>query len=77
MSEGNIDSESFLPTTQFVYPKTINHIAISVHDLDEAIKWYKEVFGFYVIAGPVKFVVDDSLTGRAVRDIHGPNFKAM
>jgi hypothetical protein len=25
-----------------VYPKIINHIAVSVPDQDQAIKWYKE-----------------------------------
>jgi hypothetical protein len=30
-----------------------------------------------MIRVPVEFVVDDSLTGKAVRDIHGPNLKKM
>jgi catechol 2,3-dioxygenase-like lactoylglutathione lyase family enzyme len=54
-----------------VYPKILNHVAVSVSDLDQAIKWYKEVFGFTMVRGPVEFVADDSLTGRAVIDIHG------
>ncbi len=44
-----------------IYPKTLNHIAISVPDLDKAIKWYKEIFGFDVVRGPVEFVADESL----------------
>jgi catechol 2,3-dioxygenase-like lactoylglutathione lyase family enzyme len=60
-----------------VYPKTINHIAISVPNLNQAIKWYREVLGFTLIKGPVEFVADDSLTGRAVRDIHSPDLKKM
>jgi catechol 2,3-dioxygenase-like lactoylglutathione lyase family enzyme len=60
-----------------VYPKIINHIALSVPDLDQAIKWCEEVFGFTLVAGPLEFAVDDSLTGRAVRDIHGPDLKKM
>lgn len=43
-----------------VYPKTINHIAVSVTNLDKAVKWYQEVFGFNVINGPVDIVADDS-----------------
>jgi catechol 2,3-dioxygenase-like lactoylglutathione lyase family enzyme len=39
----------------------INHIAVNVCDLDQAIKWYKEVLGFTMVAGPVEFVADDSL----------------
>lgn len=64
-------------SSSIVYPKIINHIAVSVPDLDQAVKWYKEVLGFNMIAGPVEFVADDSLTGRSVRDIHGPELKKM
>lgn len=46
----------------------INHKAVSVPDLEQAIIWYKEVFGFTIIKGPVEFVADDSIRGRAVRD---------
>jgi catechol 2,3-dioxygenase-like lactoylglutathione lyase family enzyme len=59
------------------YPKIINHIAVSVPDLDQAIKWYKEVFGFTLLRGPVEFIADESHTGAIVRDIHGPRFKKM
>lgn len=27
----------------------INHVAISVADFEESIKWYQEIFGFSVI----------------------------
>jgi catechol 2,3-dioxygenase-like lactoylglutathione lyase family enzyme len=60
-----------------VYPRTINHIAVSVTDLNWAVKWYKEVFGFTVVNGPVEFEADDSSLGIAARDIHGPNFRKM
>lgn len=63
--------------SQSVYPKIINHIAVSVPDLDEAVKWYKEVLGFTVVKQTVEFVADDSLTGMAVKDIHGPRLKKM
>jgi catechol 2,3-dioxygenase-like lactoylglutathione lyase family enzyme len=60
-----------------VYPRTINHIAVSVTDLNRAVKWYKEVFGFTVVNGPVEFEADDTSLGIAARDIHGPNFRKM
>jgi catechol 2,3-dioxygenase-like lactoylglutathione lyase family enzyme len=60
-----------------VYPRTINHIAVSVTDLNSAVKWYKEVFGFIVVNGPVEFEADDSSLGIVARDIHGPNFRKM
>jgi catechol 2,3-dioxygenase-like lactoylglutathione lyase family enzyme len=72
-----VDATIKSSSSSVVYPKTINHIAVSVPNLDQAIKWYKEVLGFNMIAGPVEFVADDSLTGRAVVDIHGPKLNRM
>ena len=60
-----------------VYPRTINHIAVSVTNLDKAVKWCQEVFGFDVINGPVEIVVDDSPLGIILKDIHGPNLNKM
>ena len=80
MSDINIDPKPFPSSTQsssVVYPKLINHIAVSVCDLDQAIKWYKDVLGFTMVARPVDFVADDSLIGRALRYIHGPDLKKM
>ncbi|CAH0135212.1 hypothetical protein SRABI96_00339 [Peribacillus sp. Bi96] len=31
---------------------TITHIGLSVPDLDAAIKWYEQVLGFKLLAGP-------------------------
>ena len=65
-------------TTKLVeYPKIINHVAVSVPDLNQAIKWYNEVLGFTMVAGPVELVVDDSLVGRAFKDIHGSDLKKI
>jgi len=55
----------------------VNHVAISVTDLEEAVKWYQEVLGFRLIGGPVEFVTDASLAGRALRDIYGENLRKM
>lgn len=60
-----------------VYPRIINHIAFSVPDLDQAMEWYKEVLGFTVVKEPVEFVADDSLRGKAAKDMHGPSLKKM
>jgi catechol 2,3-dioxygenase-like lactoylglutathione lyase family enzyme len=40
-------------------PKTINHIAISVPDVERALKWYQKVMGFTVIRGPTELATDD------------------
>ena len=59
------------------YPRIINHIAVSVPNLEEAVKWYTEVLGFTVVKDPIDFIADQSLKGRAVKDIHGPALKKM
>lgn len=69
-----MNTNASLPT---VYPRIINHIAISVPDLNEAVNWYTEVLGFTVVKQAVEFVTDDSLKGRALKDIHGPRLKKM
>jgi catechol 2,3-dioxygenase-like lactoylglutathione lyase family enzyme len=53
------------PSSSRVYPKAINHIAVSVPNLEEAMKWYTEILGFTVIKPPVEIVADDSLIGIA------------
>ncbi len=60
-----------------VYPRIINHVAISVPDLKEAVNWYTEVCGFTVVKQATEFVADDSLKGKTVKDIHGPRLKKM
>jgi catechol 2,3-dioxygenase-like lactoylglutathione lyase family enzyme len=41
------------------------------------VKWYREVLGFTTVKQTEEFVVDDSLIGMAVKDIHGPRLKKM
>ena len=65
------------PSSSSVYPKTINHIAVSVSNLEEAMKWYTEILGFTVINPPVEIVADDFLIGIEMKDIHGPKLKKM
>jgi catechol 2,3-dioxygenase-like lactoylglutathione lyase family enzyme len=60
-----------------IYPKIINHVAVSVPDLDLAVNWYKEVLGFTVVREPIEYVPDDTLKGMAVKDIHSPRLKKV
>ena len=60
-----------------VYPRTINHIAVSVSNLEEAIKWYQDILGFTLIKQPIEFEANDSLTWMAVKDFHSPKLKKM
>lgn len=55
----------------------INHVAISVTNLEQAVNWYQKVLGFRLIGGPVELITDDSPAGKALKDIHGENLKKM
>jgi catechol 2,3-dioxygenase-like lactoylglutathione lyase family enzyme len=58
-------------------PKTINHIAISVPDLERALKWYQEVMGFTIIRGPTELTADDTQIGNALENIFGSKLKKL
>jgi catechol 2,3-dioxygenase-like lactoylglutathione lyase family enzyme len=55
----------------------LNHIGVSVPNLEEAVKWYKEILGFTTVKQTVEFAADDSLTGIAFKDIYGLKLKKM
>ena len=59
------------------YPIAINHIAISVPDLDEALKWYQEVLRFTIVRGPTELSAVDPKVGNALQDIFGSEFKKL
>jgi lactoylglutathione lyase family protein len=54
------------------YPKTFSHIGITVPNIDEAVKFYTEVLGFYVIMEPT-VVKEENLTaiGQMCIDVFG------
>ncbi|HZO11131.1 MAG TPA: VOC family protein [Nitrososphaeraceae archaeon] len=58
-------------------PKTINHIAISVPDVERALKWYQKVMGFTVLRGPTELATDDKQIGNALQNIFGSKFKKL
>ena len=53
------------------YPRTFSHIGISVTDLDQAVKFYTEVLGWYVIMPPTRIESDDSAIGIMCDDVFG------
>jgi len=58
-----------------VYPRVITHVGCTVTDIERAITWYREVFGFQLLAGPVDLVADDSHFGQIAADIFGAQFR--
>ena len=58
-----------------LYPRAITHIGVTVTDIDRAIRWYGETFGFQLLAGPVDLVSDDSHFGKIARDVFGVDFR--
>ena len=61
-----MNSISYKPSYQHhhQYPLTINHVAVSVLDLDKAVKWYTEVLGFNLVKPPIEGIADDSYLGK-------------
>ena len=57
------------------YPRTLSHIGISVTDLEKAVKFYTEVFGWYVIMPPTEIVSDDSAIGVMCDDVFGEGWE--
>lgn len=58
-------------------PRSFSHIGLSVPDLDAAVKFYSEVFGFYVIMPPTEVVEDESAIGVMCTDVFGAGWKSL
>lgn len=58
--------------TNPVYPKTFSHIGITVPNIEEAVKFYTEVMGFYVIMEPtVVKEENETAIGQMCIDVFG------
>jgi catechol 2,3-dioxygenase-like lactoylglutathione lyase family enzyme len=60
-----------------MYPRAVNHIGLTVENLEEGIRWYEEILGFQVLMGPLEVTVDDSPLGELLRDFFGPELKQL
>ena len=60
------------------YPKTFSHIGITVPNIEEAVKFYTEVLGFYVIMEPT-LVKEENETaiGQMCIDVFGEGWGAF
>ena len=56
---------------------SINHIAISVPDLEKGLKWYQEVMGFRIVSGPAELTSHNIQGGKPLKNIFGSKFKKL
>jgi len=54
-----------------VYPRKFSHIGRSVPDLEQAVKFYTEVMGWYLIMEPTEIEEDESAIGEMCTDVFG------
>jgi len=59
------------------YPRTFSHIGISVPNLEQAVKFYTDVLGWYLIMEPTEIVEDDSPIGEMCTDVLVQNGKNL
>ena len=59
--------------------KVMNHVAVSVTDINLAVKWYHEVMGFTVLMGPVEISAEppDTHIAKVASNIFGTKMKKM
>lgn len=58
-----------------VYPRTFSHIGISVPNIQEAVKFYTEVMGWYLIMQPSEIKEDNSDIGKMCTDVFGAGWE--
>lgn len=60
------------------YPVNFSHFGVTVPDLDEALTFYKEVFGWYLVAGPIKVTeAGDNPLSKIGREIYGEGWETF
>lgn len=55
-------------------PPAVAHVALTVTDLDAAIRWYGDVLGLEPIGPPVEVRADQGHGGAVAADVFGPRF---
>lgn len=59
------------------YPRRFSHIGLSVPSVEDALKFYRDVMGWYVIMEPAEIIEDDSAIGEMCTDVFGPGWKSF
>lgn len=58
-------------------PMTMNHVGISVPDIEGAVAWYRDVLGCQLLVPPVEATNDGTHFGNVVKDIFGDKFESV
>jgi lactoylglutathione lyase family protein len=56
------------------HPRAFSHVGITVPDLEKAVDFYTQVFGWYLIMPPTRIVEDNSAIGMMCKDVFGEGF---
>ena len=57
--------------------KTMNHVGITVTNIDEAAQWYTKIFGCTILMHPTLIEDDGSYFAEIVADIFGEKFQSI
>ncbi|CAH0307948.1 hypothetical protein SRABI84_04746 [Peribacillus simplex] len=60
-----------------IHMTAITHIGLTVPDLDAAIKWYEQVLGFRLLAGPYSFDAGEENKHNMTNDLLGDTVNKM
>ncbi|CDX04186.1 Glyoxalase protein [Desulfitobacterium hafniense] len=58
------------------YPHVVAHIGLTVPDIEAAVQWYTEMFGFSILLPPSYSAVGEGHNGDIGADIYGADFRA-
>ncbi|AUV83586.1 glyoxalase [Salinigranum rubrum] len=57
--------------TDTPYPRSLAHVAVTVPDVEEALDWYRDVFGWTLLTEPRAVTGNDGYGGRRAVDVLG------
>ena len=59
------------------HPRAINHIGLTVENIEATRDWYCSVFGFEVLVAPTEIIVGESLNSAIFATFFGPKLKRL
>lgn len=59
------------------YPRSFSHIGLSIPNINEAVNFYTQVLGWYLIMPPTTITEDDSAIGQMCKDVFGTGWQSF